>query len=95
MSKNLNCPNCGAVITGSKCEYCGTVFETKNIINLKGDNFKIELNVNGEDILAYISSVQVDYNRIFAGGTNRDITGKLLPDRPIVKRKISLDLIEI
>ena len=21
-----NCPNCGAVITGPKCEYCGTVF---------------------------------------------------------------------
>lgn len=22
----LNCPNCGAVINGSKCEYCGTRF---------------------------------------------------------------------
>ena len=22
-----NCPNCGASITGSKCEYCGTVFD--------------------------------------------------------------------
>ena len=21
-----NCPNCGAPITGSTCEYCGTVF---------------------------------------------------------------------
>ena len=21
-----NCPNCGAPITGPKCEYCGTVF---------------------------------------------------------------------
>lgn len=21
-----NCPNCGAPIIGSKCEYCGTVF---------------------------------------------------------------------
>lgn len=94
MSKTLNCPNCGAVITGSKCEYCGTVFETKNLINLKGDNFKIELNVNGEDILAYISSVQVEYNHIFTD-TSRDINGYLLHDRPTVKRKISLDLIEI
>lgn len=24
--KKLNCPNCGAPITGDKCEYCGTVF---------------------------------------------------------------------
>lgn len=22
-----NCPNCGAVITGPKCEYCRTVFK--------------------------------------------------------------------
>lgn len=21
-----NCPNCGAPITGPKCEYCGTIF---------------------------------------------------------------------
>jgi len=22
-----NCPNCGAIITGNKCEYCGTKFQ--------------------------------------------------------------------
>lgn len=26
--KRTNCPNCGAVITSSKCDYCGTDFET-------------------------------------------------------------------
>ena len=26
MSKKLNCPNCGAPITGIQCEYCGTQF---------------------------------------------------------------------
>lgn len=25
-NKQTNCPNCGAVITGLKCEYCGTNF---------------------------------------------------------------------
>lgn len=25
--KSLNCPNCGAPITGRVCEYCGSVFE--------------------------------------------------------------------
>ena len=25
--KSLNCPNCGAPITGHVCEYCGSVFE--------------------------------------------------------------------
>ena len=24
-----NCPNCGAVITGPKCEYCDTIFDIK------------------------------------------------------------------
>lgn len=24
--REINCPNCGAPITGSRCEYCGTVF---------------------------------------------------------------------
>lgn len=29
--KMTNCPNCGAPITGEKCEYCGTVFEEKTL----------------------------------------------------------------
>ena len=29
MDRLYNCPNCGAPITGPKCEYCGTVFEHK------------------------------------------------------------------
>lgn len=24
--KQYNCPNCGAPVTGDRCEYCGTVF---------------------------------------------------------------------
>lgn len=24
-----NCPNCGAPITGAKCEYCGTIFNAR------------------------------------------------------------------
>lgn len=28
-----NCPNCGAVITGPKCEYCGTVFKKQPDLN--------------------------------------------------------------
>ena len=28
--KFTNCPNCGAVITSEKCEYCGTHFNITN-----------------------------------------------------------------
>ena len=30
-NKTTNCPNCGAPITSSKCEYCGTDFEQSAI----------------------------------------------------------------
>lgn len=26
MKEQLNCPNCGMPITGTQCEYCGTLF---------------------------------------------------------------------
>lgn len=29
--KSTHCPNCAALITGSKCEYCGTDFEASAI----------------------------------------------------------------
>lgn len=40
MSKTLNCPNRGAVITGSVCEYCGTHFYDliSNETNIDLDN---------------------------------------------------------
>lgn len=28
--KETNCPNCGAPIVGSKCEYCGTAFSNRD-----------------------------------------------------------------
>lgn len=32
MKSNMtNCPNCGAVITGDKCEYCGTLFKQPDV----------------------------------------------------------------
>ena len=27
VKKETHCPNCGALITSSKCDYCGTDFE--------------------------------------------------------------------
>ena len=34
-NKHTNCPNCGAIITGMKCEYCGTDFEAVMKISRK------------------------------------------------------------
>ncbi len=42
--KVTNCPNCGAVVTNRRCEYCGTLFNDFNntpiggIISMKAEN---------------------------------------------------------
>lgn len=42
-----NCPNCGAPITGPKCEYCGTVFperiysiKARTMLELEAEHLK-------------------------------------------------------
>lgn len=34
MREQLNCPNCGAVITSEKCAYCGTLFYDFSVIDI-------------------------------------------------------------
>lgn len=49
MRERLNCPNCGAPITGATCEYCGTVFYDFANIELFKEGYlrmKIENNLN-------------------------------------------------
>lgn len=36
MKNSSNCPNCGAPISGTRCEYCGTDFEP---VYVKLDNY--------------------------------------------------------
>ena len=38
-----NCKNCGAVLTGGKCEYCGTEYEmtTETIYAANGEKIEI------------------------------------------------------
>jgi len=31
----MNCPNCGAVVKGKTCEYCGTSFSDPNEVNIE------------------------------------------------------------
>ncbi len=64
MSSKTNCPNCGAPITGSVCEYCGTrygvtvsvpvspppvICETLTIYTVDGERYKIERLVDIND----------------------------------------------
>ena len=42
----MNCPNCGAIVKGDICEYCGTVFrQPRNEMNVE-----IEMKCDPEEI---------------------------------------------
>ena len=45
-----NCPNCGAPIAGTKCEYCGTVFnknvkEARTLLELENECIKNQMSI--------------------------------------------------
>ena len=65
--KITNCVNCGARLQSNICEYCGSVYEKKEIkkyyyedniklVNQEGDR-KITLNIYGKDIDFYIANI--------------------------------------
>lgn len=39
MNEVLNCPNCGAPVTGEKCEYCGTVIYDFSVIDINKPSY--------------------------------------------------------
>lgn len=77
--KQLNCPNCGAPITGDRCEYCGTLFIDYTVMR-PGEPFLIKFSPDGERIFVsevYLESVNVrqDNSDMIC---SRDIDGRLL-----------------
>lgn len=100
MREKLNCPNCGAPITGSVCEYCGTKFydlldNEMNIDLSKGQHY-LRLNINGEPTLlkVYCSELSIEHNVIYSG-LGRDQLGRLSRGTRNSKRKIAIEFIEI
>lgn len=37
-----NCPNCGAIITSTKCEYCGTIFDRNGNTGVTASSFNAD-----------------------------------------------------
>ena len=62
--KLTNCPNCGAPITSSKCEYCGTVFRDfdREIYMLKQDIVNLGSRMRAEDIYAAAIKAMMSYS---------------------------------
>ena len=63
MREKTNCPNCGAPISGIKCEYCGTQFFDLADFELYKEGF-LRMRVNGNVLLCKVvpRSIGIDYS---------------------------------
>lgn len=54
-----NCPNCGGVLTGNKCEYCGTHVRYANEVDIdfKGKPIELVLNIKQGDTVTVLPMV--------------------------------------
>lgn len=89
----MHCVNCGAEVTGSVCEYCGTHYGD--------DNGKVSATFNSADHVGvlkvgnttfpvYIGDVEVE--TLYAN-VGRDVSGRMM--KPVTKRKHRFTLIEL
>lgn len=75
MNVQLNCPNCGAPITGDRCEYCGTQFIDCTVKKDKPFYLKVSLDGNRTIIVkVLLESLTVEFEPY--GLCYGDIDGK-------------------
>lgn len=91
MKANTHCPNCGAIVRGITCEYCGTQFI--DIADLKfGEKAYLRLNYNGVvytfKAIPFDATITSDMSHIYAG---YDFGEKITPSRLTMKRKLELN----
>ena len=69
MRDKLNCPNCGAPISGFRCEYCGTQFWDLADMELNRDGY-LRIRIRDEiiSVKAIPTNISIDYK--YSGGFN-------------------------
>lgn len=83
-----NCVNCGAILCGNKCEYCGTEYKDNGIYaNFNADDYMGTMNLGSEKINVYISSME---SNLIGEGSYLDSEGNLHRDKPKMKRKFTV-----
>lgn len=82
-----NCVNCGAVLKGNVCEYCGTRY-TDNKLTVDIENgFTGKLRIADKVYEVYLADVDA---KPIIGGPYRDAYGKVHCVQPIFKHKFQL-----
>lgn len=89
MREVLNCPNCGAPIAGSKCEYCGSVFYDWATISMDKPTF-IRMNLHGKLVMFKAVMVDLETNEQYSSyyADNQRITVSVQRDleiRPVFR----------
>ena len=78
MTKMTNCPNCGAPLHGTKCDYCGTTF--LDLIDIEpGEVCSVRLRYMGHEMTA-----QMRANIVSIGVENFSYEAPLLGDSSYV-----------
>lgn len=87
-----NCVNCGAILKGNICEYCGTRYDNNSIsVDFKPDDCFGELKVGNVCYKVYLGHVET--TPIFSADTGRDENGNL--HGTIIATKHKFVLIEV
>lgn len=83
-----NCVNCGAVLHGNKCEYCGTEYDGNRIFaNFEKDDYTGTIKLGNEKINVYVGSMESNAVNIVSCTT---LDGRICTSKPIMKRKFTL-----
>lgn len=83
-----NCVNCGAILHGSKCEYCGTEYNNGVIaVNFQNSDHTGVLKIGNEEITVYIANIK---SRMTELETWCDCNGVLRREIPKTKREFTL-----
>lgn len=83
-----NCVNCGAVLRGNKCEYCGTEYDENGIFaNFGKDDYIGTIKLGNEEVNVYVGSMESNVVNLISCTT---LDGRTYIDKPIMKRKFTL-----
>lgn len=83
-----NCVNCGAILHGSKCEYCETEYNNGVVVaNFRENDYTGILKVGDKEFKVYIGNIE---SHVINIDEYRDFDGNLRREKPIFKRKFTL-----
>lgn len=83
-----NCVNCGAILHGDKCEYCGTEYNNNGICAcFDKDDYMGTIKIGNEEINVYIGSME---GYLFDDYSWIDGQGKIHRNKSKIKRSFTL-----